>query len=130
MADKKQTCGSRPITYPDSCTYSCVCPAGSNVCTWTVTCGDWTTSGTGLTMEGHSSMPPHVTLDGNISVFSKTLQEIWQRRVIVPASLRNRKIRKRTLKGTPEEIADALGLKLGAKIRSKPRPKGDYVLIK
>jgi hypothetical protein len=81
-------------------------------------------------MEGHSSMPPHVTLDGNISVFSKTLQEIWQRRVIVPASLRNRKIRKRTLKGTPEEIADALGLKLGAKIRSKPRPKGDYVLIK
>jgi hypothetical protein len=83
-----------------------------------------------MALGGHSSKPPHVTLDGNISVFAKTLQEHWKRRVIVPPKLRNRKIRKRTLKGTPEEIADALGLKLGPKISSKPRPKGDYVLIK
>jgi hypothetical protein len=130
MTEKKQTCGSRPIRYPSECTYSCVCPAGSDVCTWTVTCGDWTTSGTGLTASGHSSKPPHVTLDGNISVFAKTLQELWRRRVIVPASLRNRKIRARTLKGTPEQIADALGLQLGPKVSSKPRPKGDYILVK
>jgi hypothetical protein len=86
--------------------------------------GDWT----------HGRRPlleaPHVTVDGNISVFSKTLQELWRRRVIVPPNLRNRKKRARTLKGTPEEIADSLGLKLGPKISSKPRPKGDYILIK
>jgi hypothetical protein len=74
-----------------------------------------------------------VTLDGNISVLSKILQETWKRRVIVPANLRNRSIRKRTLRGTPEQIANALGLQLGPKIskakKAKP-PKGDYVSIK
>jgi hypothetical protein len=44
------------------------------------------------------------------------LQETWKRSVIVPANLRNRSIRKRTLGGTPEQIADALGLQLGPKI--------------
>jgi hypothetical protein len=60
-----------------------------------------------------------VTLDGNISVLSKTLQQAWRRRVIVPANLRDQRIRKRTLKGTPEEIADALGLQLGPKLKGK-----------
>ena len=127
MADKKQTCGSKSITYPSNCSYSCDCPAGNSPCTWTVTCGDTVFTGTGLT--AHHPRP-QVTLDGNISVLSKALQQAWKRRVTVPANLRNRKIRKRTLKGTPEEIADALGLKLGPKISGKPRPKGDYVLIK
>jgi hypothetical protein len=56
------------------------------------------------------------------------LQENWKRRVIVPANLRNRKIRKRTLKGTPEEIAAALGLRLGRKIaRAKSKTKMIFV---
>ena len=127
MADKKQTCGSKSITYPSSCSYSCSCPAGNTPCTWTVTCGDTVFTGTGLTVH-HSN--PQVTLDGNLSILSKALQQAWGRRVTVPANLRNRRIRLRTLKGTPEEIADALGLKLGPKISVKPRPKGDYVMIK
>ena len=129
--DKKQTCGTKTITYPSDCSYSCVCPAGSSPCTWTVTCGDTVFTGTGLTAQGHPN--PQVTLEGNISVLSKTLQETWKRRVIVPANLRNRSIRKRTLKGTPEQIANALGLQLGPKIskakKARP-PKGDHVSIK
>jgi predicted amidophosphoribosyltransferase len=60
------------------------------------------------------------------------LQKSWNRRVIVPAKLRRVRIRRRTFKGTPEQIADALGVQLGPK-RSKGkirRPKGDYVSIK
>jgi hypothetical protein len=132
MAEKKQTCGSKTIRYPGECTYSCVCPGGSGPCTWTVTCGNGPPiSGTGLTAQGGSGRHPkvpHVTIDGNLSVLSKMLQENWKRRVIVPANLRNRKIRKRTLKGTPEEIAAALGLRLGRKIaRAKSKTKVIFV---
>jgi hypothetical protein len=73
-----------------------------------------------------------VTLDGAIAECAKMLQEIWQRRVIVPRQLRSRRIRKRTLKGTPEQIAAALGLQLGPKTRKRKTryPKYDYVSIK
>ena len=134
VADKSQTCGSRTIRYPGDCTYSCVCPGGSGPCTWTVTCGGTVFSGTGLTVSTNPGHPkvPHVTLDGDISVLSKTLQEAWKRRVIVPPNLRDQRIRKRTFRGTPEEIADALGLQLGPKIKGKKAksPKGDSVSIK
>jgi hypothetical protein len=133
-AEKVQTCGSRTIRYPGDCTYSCVCPGGSGPCTYTVTCGGTVFAGTGLTVSTDPGHPKftHVTLDGDISVLSKTLQEAWKRRVIVPANLRDQRIRKRTFRGTPEEIADALGLQLGPKIKGKKAksPKGDSVSIK
>jgi hypothetical protein len=71
-----------------------------------------------------------VTLDGNITECAKALQEAWHRRVIVPPKLRGRKIRKRTLRGTPEQIAAVLGLQLGSRIPKRKYPKGDYVFIK
>lgn len=132
MAEKTQKCGGKTIRYPGECTYSCVCPGGSSVCTWTVTCGNGPPiSGTGLTAEGGNSRPkvPHVTLDGNLLVLSKMLQETWKRRVTVPANLRNRTIRKRTIKGTPEQIADTLGLKLGGKV-SKAKTKTKMIFVK
>lgn len=133
MADKKQTCGSKTITYPGDCTYSCVCPGGNGPCTWTVTCGNGPPiSGTGLTAQGGNGRHPkvpHVMIDGNLLVASKMLQETWKRRVTVPANLRNRTIRKRTLKGTPEQIADALGLKLGPKI-AKAKTKTRMIVVK
>jgi hypothetical protein len=132
MAEKTQKCGTKTITYPAECTYSCVCPAGNSPCTWTVSCpGIPPFTGTGLTVPGHTPKSPHVTLDGTIAECAKMLQEVWRRRVVVPPGLRGRRIRKRTLKGTPEQIATALGLRLGPKTaRRKTRsPKGDYVRI-
>jgi hypothetical protein len=133
MAEKTQKCGSKTIRYPGECTYSCVCPGGNGPCTWTVTCGDGPPfSGTGLTLSqgenGGYPKGPQVTLDGKLSVLSKMLQETWKRRVIVPANLRNRTIRKRTLRGTPEQIADALGLKLGPKV-AKGKRKTKMVFV-
>jgi hypothetical protein len=59
------------------------------------------------------------------------LAKAWQRRVTVPPRMRGQKIRKRTLKGSPEEIAAALGLRLGPPTKRKVKPpKGDYVWIK
>jgi hypothetical protein len=111
MADKKQTCGTTPITFPGECTYVCVCtPQGG--CHWSVTCGDWTTSGVGLTTE--PPRDPHVTIVGDLEVGAKILQKRWKRRVIVPRDLRGKTMRIRTLTGTPEQIAQALGLRLGS----------------
>ena len=131
MADKRQVCGSKPITYPENCSYSCVCPAGTGPCTWTVNCQGTIFTGTGLVAEGGSPHPPHATLEGSIAECAEMLQYVWQRRVIVPPNVRGRRVRKRTLRGTPEQIAVALGLQLGPKLpKRKPRdPKGDFVRI-
>jgi hypothetical protein len=134
MAEKVEKCGAKTIRYPSECSYSCVCPPGNFPCTWTVTCDGnppVVFTGTGLVKEGQPAKPPHATVDGAIGDIANMLQVAWQRRVIVPPGLRGRKIRKRTLKGTPEQIAAALGLQLGSKIKRKVRPPtGDYVWIK
>jgi hypothetical protein len=56
-----------------------------------------------------------VTISGELAAVAKCLERQWKRRVIVPPELREKTIRKRTLQGTPEEIAHALGLRLGSK---------------
>jgi hypothetical protein len=60
---------------------------------------------------------PHVTVAGNLEAIAMALEKAWNRRVTVPEKLRGRIIRKRMLKGTPEEIANALGLELGSKLK-------------
>jgi hypothetical protein len=112
MADNKAKCGEVPITYPKECSYVCYCTPESG-CTWSVTCGDWTTGGKGLTTQGPSG--PSVVLDGKLAVCAKILQKAWKRTVTVPAKLRRKTIRKRLYRGKPEQIAQALGLKLGAR---------------
>ncbi len=133
MAEKVQKCGSKTIRYPAERSYSCVCPAGNSPCTWRVKCpGLPPFTGSGLVAsDHHPPKPPHVTLDGTMADIAEMLQQTWQRRVIVPPNLRGRKIRKRTFKGTPDQIASALGFKLGAKLtrRKRRNPKGDYVVI-
>ncbi|MGZ5475713.1 MAG: hypothetical protein ACXW29_04630 [Thermoanaerobaculia bacterium] len=75
--------------------------------------GTLDTSGTGLV----STPPKHpsVKISGELAVCAKALGKLWKRAVIVPSNLRNKKVRARTLKGTREEIAEALGLQLGPK---------------
>ena len=108
----KQTCGKTEVTYDDRCSYHCSCLPDAG-CKWTVHCpGNITTTGTGMTTPGGK---PHVTVAGDLAVCAKMLAKAWKRRVIVPTALRARRIRSRTLEGTPEEIAQALGLRLGAR---------------
>jgi hypothetical protein len=54
-----------------------------------------------------------------LAAIAKNLEKMWGRRVIVPAKLRRKRVRRRTLKGTREEIAQALGFSLGAKRRAQ-----------
>ena len=130
MAEKVQKCGSKTIRYPSECSYSCYCPAGNSPCTWRVNCGGTIFTGTGLVATGQPGKPPHATVDGAIGDIATMLARAWQRRVIVPPTIRGRKIRKRSLKGTPEQIAAALGLQLGPRTKRKvTSPKGDYVWI-
>jgi hypothetical protein len=131
MAEKVQTCGSKTIRYPSSCSYSCVCPAGNTPCTWRVNCGGTIFTGSGLTSTGQPGTPPHASVEGTLGDIANMLAKAWQRRVTVPPRMRGQKIRKRTLKGSPEEIAAALGLRLGPPTKRKVKPpKGDYVWIK
>lgn len=115
MADNKVVCGKITITYPANCSYVCYCTPESG-CHWSVTCGDWTTGGKGLVVE-QPPPRPHVTIAGNLAACAKILQKEWKRTVVVPAGLRRRRIEKRTFRGTPEQIAQALGLRLGARRR-------------
>ena len=131
MADKVQKCGTKTITYPAGCSYTCSCPAGNAPCTWTVTCHGTVFTGTGLIAPDRPGRTPHAHVDGALGDIADMLATTWGRRVIVPPRLRGRKIRKRTLKGTPEQVAAALGLELGPRTRPKVRPpRGDYVSIK
>jgi hypothetical protein len=110
--EQRVICGKVPIRYPGDCTYVCYCtPTGG--CHWSVTCGDWTTGGKGLTAA--RPREPHATVAGKLDACARILAQSWKRPVIVPTKSRRRTILKRTLRGAPEQIARALGLELGPK---------------
>jgi hypothetical protein len=117
MASAK--CGGTNIDYDEKlCTYTCMC-APNQACVWSVTCPgpggkDVTTSGTGLVSTPEGGRPT-VVVAGNLAVVAMTLAKVWRRRIDVPSKLRKVRVRRRTLKGTPEEIANALGFALAAK---------------
>jgi hypothetical protein len=107
-------CGKTSVEYDDVlCSYSCACKQG-NGCTWSVTCGAIKVSGTGLVSHPHSGTSVTIA-GGNLAMCAKNLEGLWNRRVIVPPKLRTQRVRKRTLKGSPEEVAEALGLRVGPK---------------
>jgi hypothetical protein len=110
------TCGKTSISYDERCSYSCVYSAPGF--RWSVSCPDGkggsnTTSGTGIVR--HPPKIPTATIVGELEVCAKMLSTVWKRPVIVPVNLRGTWVKKRTLRGTPKEITDALGLRLGAK---------------
>jgi hypothetical protein len=117
VAQVTQTCGKTTVTYDKRCSYSCSCLPGAG-CHWTVSCPDGSggsidTSGTGLTAQ--PPRYPSVTIVGNLEACARMLAKAWKRPVTVPPGLRGKTIRLRTLKGTPEEVAEALGLQLGSR---------------
>src|SRR4026209_168335 len=105
--DNKIKCGEITITYPADCSYVCYCTPESG-CHWSVICGDWTTGGQGVI--GQRPRHTHATVAGKLEACAKILEQRWKRPVIVPTKLSRRTILKRTFKGTPERIAQALGL--------------------
>ncbi|MFN7979229.1 MAG: hypothetical protein U0P30_13925 [Vicinamibacterales bacterium] len=106
------TCGTKKITYPAGSTFVCVCPANGK-CTWTVILSDGTVfSGTELKSPTTPPKPPHVAIDGNLSLAAVAFQRVLKRRVVVPADLRNTKLSKKHFKGTAREVAAMLGLQV------------------
>jgi hypothetical protein len=127
MVENVEKCGSVTIRYPSACSYSCIC--GSYGCRWEVKCDGTVFTGEGF-IPPKPPKHPHVTLAGDLVACAEALQKAWKRRVIVPRELRGQKIRKRTIRGAPEEIAHALGLELGSKLKgSGPTRKRQEVKI-
>jgi hypothetical protein len=121
VAQKTQTCGKTKVTYDDDkCGYVCVC---NKSCTWEVNCqGGITISGTGLVRNGSgngSSRPGYsVQANATLGFIAKVLEKKWRRPVVVPRDLRDKRVARR-VKGSPEEIAKALGLQLGKRRKSQ-----------
>ena len=116
MAEKEttKTCGKRRITYPASASFTCACQKFGK-CTYIVILKDGTVFvGTDL-VAPPKPKPPHVTVAGGLKEIALALQRIWKRRIIVPTGEGGRKLSTRTLRGTPAEIASALGLVLTTK---------------
>jgi hypothetical protein len=121
MAQITQTCGKTTVNFEDSCGYACNCGPTAG-CAWIVGCpdgkGDLTyTSGTGIVAHPHRF--PQVSVAGSLEAVAGILSKISRRPVLVPERLRNKKIRKRTIKGTPADVALALGLELGPPRRAR-----------
>jgi hypothetical protein len=114
MVENVEKCGSVTIRYPSECAYTCWC--GSYGCRWQVKCDGTVFNGEGFTPP-KPPKHPHVTLAGDLVACAEALQKAWGRRVIVPKELRGRTIRKRAIRGTPEDIAHALGLELGSRLK-------------
>jgi hypothetical protein len=112
-------CGSAVVQYDGTkCTYTCEC-IRNNGCFWSVTCGEFTISGIGLVREPKTETTVTVA-GGNLAMLAKNLERLWNRRVTVPPRLRTQRVRKRTLRGAPEEVAEALGLRVGPKRTGRP----------
>ena len=112
----KAKCGRSQIEYDNRCSYVCECePDG---CNWEVSCpdghgGHMTTSGTGI-IATPPPPKPIVTVSGVLDAIAASLEGMWKRQVTVPPELRGKNIPQRTIEGSPKEVAEALGLKLGA----------------
>jgi hypothetical protein len=107
-------CGGTSVEYDEKqCSYTCEC-IRDNGCFWSVTCGKITVNGTGL-VKNHAAETSVTVAGGTLAMVAKNLERLWKRSVIVPSKLRKHRIGKRRVTGAPEEVAAALGLRLGPK---------------
>lgn len=114
QAEVSHTCGTKKITYPAGATFVCVCP-GTGKCTWTVILTDGTVfTGTDLKAPTTPPKPPHVSVVGSLSLAAIAFQRVLKRRVTVPPTLRNAKVKK-SFHGTARDVAAKLGLEVTTK---------------
>ena len=113
MATATGVCGKATITYDTHCAWLCWC--GDSGCHWMLACpGD----DGAVYIDGEGRMknsdgqptpgPPKLTVAGDIEGCVYALEKFWKRPISVPRALRGKKLRK-TVTGTPEEMARALG---------------------
>jgi hypothetical protein len=112
-----QICGKTTVEYDARCDWTCNCWAGKP-CQWTVTCKDgqggfYTTEGTGLEEPGGDpGHKPGVKVNGTLGGIAVGLSHMWDRPVNCPPDLGDKRVNG-AFEGSPEEIAQALGLVLG-----------------
>lgn len=125
MADSgttTRTCGNKSINYPSDSTFVCVCAPKGGKCTYTVIFPNGgSITGTDL-VAPPKPKPPHVVVSGSLQAIAVALERISKRHFVVPPTLRNKNVRMKTLRGTTEDMAEALGLEV-AKKSPKKRPR-------
>jgi hypothetical protein len=109
MALKKHQCGNKTISYEETCSFSCSCWT-TFFCDWRITCNGKTVA-TGTSKPRVRPTTDTIYVDGMLGDIAKSLEERWGRPVTVPRGMRSERITRRA-KGTPEQIAQRLGLKL------------------
>lgn len=121
MEQKEGKCGQATIKYDIRCIYSCVCDYRG--CKWSVECpggegGNTKTEGTSPPREDDSGDDSRdwFAVAGDIRAVADALEERWKHRIKVPESMEGKELRRQTVTGTPEEMADALGLRLGERL--------------
>jgi hypothetical protein len=109
-------CGNAQVNYDAAkCSFKCT-TIGEGTHYWNVTCqGGIVVSGTGRGVGQPKGPSSSIVVAGNLEQLAVALGKDWKRSVTVPTGLRGKVIRQRSLKGSPEEIATALGLTLGPK---------------
>jgi hypothetical protein len=101
----------------DPCGFACIVHThtdGTTSCEWSLDCGDGLPiNGTVDTGRKHPKpLTGEVVVTGTLGAIASIFERMWRRPVSVPERRRMEEISRR-LKGTPEELAEALGLLLG-----------------
>jgi hypothetical protein len=109
VALKEHQCGSGKVSYEDTCTFQCTCTP--RACTWTITCNGKKV-GSGSEKPRVRPTTDTIFVDGVLRDIAKSLEESWGRTVTVPRGMSRQRITRRA-RGRPEQMAEALGLKLG-----------------
>jgi hypothetical protein len=108
------TCGITSVTYEDICAYTCSCIPRKG-CHWDVSCPNATGGFTTTSGSGHVETPPRfptTTVSGPLGAIAHNLELQWERPVTVPPGLGEKIIPLKTIEGSHEEVAGALGLKV------------------
>jgi hypothetical protein len=117
---QKGTCGKATVEYDDACDWVCTCGRSGFwkriTCHWSVLCSDGKGGFLITEGEGKQVSPPRppwtVNADATLGRIEKVLAKAFGQPVTVPDDVRDKRI-KGTFKGKPEEIAKALGVRLG-----------------
>jgi hypothetical protein len=109
VALKRHQCGSKTITSDDDCSFFCSCYTHF-FCHWQIVCSGLVV-GDGWNKPRVRPKEPTISVDGVLGDLAEALSKEWRRQVVVPRERRNERVTRR-VKGTPEQMAEALGLKL------------------
>lgn len=123
------TCGTATVDYDDSvCAFQChIPPLPGMHPQWSMACPDGMGGWTIVTGTGRVTEPPPkhdvVTVAGNLQAIAENLQRLWKRPVMIRIDDERKTVHEQTLTGSPEEMAEALGLELAKEKKEKKEKK-------